>query len=149
MKSKKTKETQRGAQSQPNSLLQSQCSMMMHTVNSSLNMNNDVLKQSALNLNDVQHDIALMDAQIANLSSLCNNIQNSYYNINKRLDGNQEVNNSLVEMKRSENGQQIGTMQAWSLLQTIQENLDSIDDEMTAMNSLREQTIKIYCSNRK
>ncbi len=34
------------------------------------------------NVNDFQQDIAVMDAQIANLSALCNNIQNNYYKMN-------------------------------------------------------------------
>eukprot|EP01084_Bolivina_argentea_P030932 57267_1 len=109
-----------------NSMLQSQCSMMMHTVHNSVNMD------------DFQHDIAVMDAQIANLSSLCNNIQSNYYNMNQRLNGNDDINNNITQLQTSGSEQQIGTMEAWSLLQNIQHNLDSIDEEMVAMNSIDE-----------
>lgn len=57
------------------SLMQSQCSMMMQTVRSSIN--------EPLTVNGIHRDIAQMDAQLANLSMLCNNIQTQYYDINK------------------------------------------------------------------
>eukprot|EP00487_Bulimina_marginata_P010901 TRINITY_DN6129_c0_g1_i2.p1 TRINITY_DN6129_c0_g1~~TRINITY_DN6129_c0_g1_i2.p1 ORF type:complete len:118 (-),score=12.87 TRINITY_DN6129_c0_g1_i2:224-577(-) len=45
-----------------NSLLQSQASLMMHSVRDSI-MTTDKLRESTTTLGDVQHDIAMMDAQ--------------------------------------------------------------------------------------
>merc|ERR1712087_277263 len=95
-----------------------------------------MLNESMVNVGDFQNDIAMMDAQLANLSSLCNNIQNNYSRINDTLDGSQEIyqNMNKIENKKC-NEEQIGTMEAWALLQSIQQNLDSIDDEMNTMNN--------------
>ena len=65
------------------SLMQSQASMMMHTVRSSLNEPLNELRTEPLTVNDIHRDIAQMDAQLANLSMLCTNIQTQYYDINK------------------------------------------------------------------
>jgi len=96
-----------------------------------------------LTVNDIHSDIAQMDAQLANLSTLCNNIETQYYDINKKLDESQEMvrsANGHRPPQRTRNDQeQINTMEAWSLLQSIQSNLQSIDGEIHAMN--REQTV--------
>ena len=57
------------------SLMQSQASMLMHTVRSSIN--------EPFRVNDIHTDIAQMDAQLANLTMLCDNIQTQYYDMNK------------------------------------------------------------------
>ena len=117
---------------------------MMHTVRSSV-MNGDTLHESVSGrgVGEFQKDIALMDAQLANLSSLCNNIQNNYYDMNKRLDKSQEICDDIEQIpKRIGNDGQIGTMEAWSLLQSIQHNLASIDDDMSAINNDRGRNSK-------
>ena len=43
------------------------------------------------NGNEFQHDIAMMDAQIANLSSICSNIQSNYYDLNQKLDDSHDL----------------------------------------------------------
>ena len=48
-----------------------------------------IKNKTTADIGELQHDIAMMDAQLAHLSSMCNNIQNNYYNIN-------EVNDNII-----------------------------------------------------
>eukprot|EP01083_Nonionella_stella_P232289 819625_1 len=99
-----------------NSLLQSQCSLMLHSM-ATTTINDMVFDKHKLNtnVNDFQHNIAVMDAQIANLSAMCNNIQNNYYKMNSTLDNNEEIyqNVQAETQSGSNSNQQIGTMEAW------------------------------------
>merc|ERR1712048_420464 len=109
---------------------------MMHTVRSSLAI-------EANEVGEFQQDIAAMDAQLANLTSLCNNIQTNFYDMNKRLDASQERCDDLNPMANSTtDDRQIGTMEAWSLLQSIQHNLDNIDADMSEINEDRGPNVK-------
>merc|ERR1712228_297832 len=60
------------------------------------------------------------------------------YNMNKRLDESQEIYEDMNTNNHTNNNDgQIGTMEAWSLLQSIQQNLASIDGDMNAINNDR------------
>merc|ERR1712129_279058 len=109
--------------------------LMMHTVRSSMAIDEPI--PEADGVGEFQNDIALMDAQLANLTAMCNGIQNNYYDMNKRLDESQERGVDMHPAVRcsTDEDRQIGTMEAWSLLQSIQHNLASIDGDMSEMNN--------------
>merc|ERR1712013_400681 len=109
-------------------------------------------KESAM-VGTLQHDIAVMDAQIANLSHICNDIESNYYDLNSKMDEShdfeQQITRNANQLLGHRQMEQIGTIQAQALLLDIQQNLNAIDGEMENMDASSSQHRKSKLRNLK
>ena len=109
-------------------------------------------QNKSTNIREFQQSIAQMDAEIARLSLICNDIHRNYNDINKNITTTQQTSNStstnskyrrLLEYAQNIEDQhksgQIDNIKAWELLSDIHNELNLTRQAMNQDNQLSSQ----------